>query len=66
MSYKPNADQLAAVRRYAVLHGRHWRSCLWIDWERAMEGTLSSFDDSCLLQQIRNQCSPSWLIRFRL
>ena len=53
-----SAEQLAALSAYAAENGRTWKSKLNHAW---MNGQTDS-----MLQQIRNQFGPSWLVRFRL
>jgi hypothetical protein len=57
------AEQLAALKAWATLHGRNWKTPLRDAW---MNGIYDDFEGSNYLQQIRNTFGPSWLIRFRL
>ena len=54
----PSQEQVDALREYAAENGRAWKSKLNHEW---MTGQQSG-----ILQQIRNQFGPSWLIRFKL
>lgn len=56
-------DQLNALKAWAKLHGRNWKAPLRDAW---MDGNYHGFDDSHLLQQVRNTFGPSWLVRFVL
>jgi hypothetical protein len=59
----PSTEQLEALKAWAALYGRNWKSSLRDAW---MTGDYGSFEQSNYLQQIRNTFGPSWLIRFRL
>ena len=59
----PSTEQLEALKAWAALYGRNWKSPLRDAW---MTGDYGSFEQSNYLQQIRNTFGPSWLIRFRL
>jgi len=51
-------DELNALRKYASIHGRNWKSALRDQWERASAiGPLHA---------LRNSHGPTWLVRFRL
>jgi hypothetical protein len=58
MKTQPTPEQLAAIVAYAKAHGRHWKRDLNDAWMRAAEPGL--------LQQMRNQFGPSWLVSFKL
>jgi hypothetical protein len=60
---KPNAEQIEALKEWAKLHGRNWKAPLRDAW---MDGDYHGFENSHLLQQVRNTFGPSWLARFRL
>lgn len=60
---KPSTEQLEALKAWAALYGRNWKSLLRDAW---MTGDYGSFEQSNYLQQIRNTFGPSWLIRVRL
>lgn len=63
---KPTAEQMEALRTFAAANGRTWKSKLNDAW---MSGRYSDYPatDRCdLLQQVRNNLGPSWLVRFRL
>lgn len=66
MKSRPTAEMIAALLRYRKLHGRTWKQALRDDWMNAMEGSLASFDDAGLLQQVRNTFGPNWLNRVKL
>ncbi len=59
---QPTPEQLAALRQFARLEGRTWKSALRESW---MNGVYRSDVDSASLQQVRNAFGPSWLVRFR-
>lgn len=63
MSKQPNGDQLNAMVTFARIHGRRWKSHLNYLW---MTGNYGFADPAPLLQQIRNEFGPSWLVSFRL
>jgi len=56
-------EQLAALRNYAAVHGRTWKSKLNWAW---MTGNYGIGDASGPLQQIRNTFGPTWLTRFKM
>lgn len=56
-------EQLAALRRYAVKHGRCWKSRLSSDWA---SGRDAGQQDGSYLRQIRNTLGPAWLMDFRM
>jgi hypothetical protein len=58
-----SAEQLKAVIRFAAEHGRTWKSQLNDAW---MTGNYVGFVGSHLLQQVRNQFGPEWLVKFNL
>jgi hypothetical protein len=63
--FKPNSDQLNALRAAKTFWGRNWKQELGNRW------LVSRYPDSldeciCFLQQVRNQGGPSFLQRFRL
>lgn len=60
---QPNREQLAAIAAWAKQYGRNWKEPLRYAW---MDGNYHGFADSHLLQQVRNQCGPSWLIGYTL
>lgn len=59
----PSTEQLEALKAWAALYGRNWKSSLRDAW---MTGDYGSFEQSNYLQQIRNTFGPSWLVRFVL
>lgn len=54
-------DQEAALREYAVRHGRRWKSILSHVW---MGGP--PYDDGGVLRGLRNTHGPTWLQSYRL
>jgi hypothetical protein len=62
---EPNAEQLAALQRFAAAKGRTWKHQLNVCWMRASYPGVPDGDDA-LLQQVRNALGPSWLVGFRL
>jgi len=61
----PNPVQLDAIVEFARRHGRGWKGKLEECWMRAGYPGCSS-TQAALLQQVRNQCGPSWLADFEL
>jgi hypothetical protein len=59
----PSTEQIDALKQFAAIHGRYWKSVLRDAW---MDGDYRGFENSWLLQQVRNTFGPSWLVRFRL
>jgi len=57
------SEQLQAMRKWANLYGRTWKSKLRDAW---MTGDYAGFEGSNFLQQLRNAYGPSWLIHFNL
>ena len=62
MKATPTTEQMEALKRFAEVHGRTWKSQLNDMW---MIAAYSGNPDAHLLQQVRNQFGPSWLVRFR-
>lgn len=60
---QPNAEQIDALREWAALYGRNWKSALRTAW---MDVEYKGFEKGYLLQQVRNTFGPSWLVRFVL
>jgi hypothetical protein len=54
----PTRAQLDALIQWASEHGRNWRQALNTAW---MNGDYDGFNNSHLLQQVRNNFGPSWL-----
>jgi len=67
LTTKPTPEQLSALTAYATQHGRDWKTTLGDAW---MTGRYDSAtirrDHDGLLQQLRNQCGPSWLKAVRI
>ena len=59
----PSTEQMEALKAWATLYGRNWKSSLRDAW---MTGDYGSFEQSNYLQQLRNTFGPSWLVSFRL
>jgi hypothetical protein len=58
----PNPEQIEALQRYADYRGAEWKYDLATDWMRSNYNMpIKNADDSCLLQQVRNQCGTRWL-----
>lgn len=60
-------EQLEALRLFAAANGRLWKSklnALWMNG-RYSQAVLGKANPA-LLQQVRNTCGPSWLVRFSL
>lgn len=55
---QPTAGQLEALKRFAVRHGRTWKSKLVNVW---LSGRDESIPDAALLRQVRNQLGLQWL-----
>ena len=63
----PTAEQLDALRRFAAVNGRTWKSALNTLWMNgAYNNAVLGGADPGYLQQIRNSFGPSWLVRFSL
>jgi len=62
----PN-EHAEALRLFATANGRNWKSELSDAW---MTGNYRAYRlggaDSALLQQVRNNYGPSWLVKYRL
>jgi hypothetical protein len=58
----PSMKQIEALKAWATIYGRNWKSSLRQAW---MTGEYNGFENSHFLQQIRNTFGPSWLVRFR-
>lgn len=56
-------QQLDALHRFAVKHGRTWKCRLVEAW---MQGNDDRLPDGGLLRQVRNQLGTKWLRDFRL
>lgn len=59
MNHVPNPKQYQALIDFAAKHGRSWKRKLNHDWSH-------STNTSPLLQQVRNQFGPNWLVSFQL
>lgn len=58
----PNAEQLAAIDRFAADHGRFWKRELRNAW---VTGRDLKHPDGALLRQVRNRFGPSWLETYK-
>lgn len=56
-------EQVNALALWAAENGRCWKSALRHAW---MTGNYNGFEKSNLLQQIRNNFGPSWLVKYSL
>jgi hypothetical protein len=63
---KPTAEQIQALRTFAAANGRTWKSKLNEAWMSGRYNDYSGTERSDLLQQVRNNLGPSWLVRFIL
>lgn len=59
----PSTEQIEALKEFAAIHGRNWKSALRDAW---LDGDYRGFQKDWLLQQVRNTFGPSFLIKFRL
>lgn len=59
-----NAEQLAALKRFAKSHGKGWKHRLKDVW--FVRGAERGIPDAPLLRQIRNQFGPEWLDNLEL
>lgn len=67
MATTPNADQIQALKQFAAANGRNWKSELNNLWMNgAYRYAVMGGADAGLLQQVRNEFGPSWLVRFSL
>lgn len=57
----PNDAQTAALDRFAVAHGRRWRSALIYAWQANRYGPAISADDCATLRQVRDQFGTAYL-----
>lgn len=64
MKNRPTAEQWEALKAYAAAHGRTWKAALRYEWMDACQG-ISDLDQQALLQQVRNQFGPGWLMRVK-
>ena len=63
---QPTAEQIEALKKFARINGRTWKSCLRHAWETGRYADHGAAGYSNLLQQVRNNLGPSWLVRFQL
>ena len=59
----PTTEQLDALLRWKLAHGRTWKAKLGDAWMRAGEGVLG-YEPA--LQQLRNHFGPTWLQKVKL
>lgn len=57
--------ELAALQHWQLIHGRFWRTALWLAWQDGNYGALPC-DHEARLQGLRNAHGPHWLNTFRL
>lgn len=62
MSKHPTAEQLRAVDRFALKHGRYWKRELRLAW---YTGRDAEEPEGHLLRQVRNNFGPPWLEKYR-
>jgi hypothetical protein len=63
----PSTEQIEALKEFAKVHGRNWKSALREAWMTGnYEGIEPYGNTAAYLQQVRNTFGPSWLVRFRL
>lgn len=62
---KLTTDQLNALRTFANANGRTWKANLRQAWMTGRYDDYAGVERSDLLQQIRNQFGPSWLVKFK-
>lgn len=60
-----NIEQINALNRFALKHGRNWKEELQQCWMRAGYPGSTPDADKALLQQLRNQGGPLILAAFR-
>lgn len=58
---EPTIEQWEALKAYAAQHGRCWKAALRNEWMDACQG-IDNLDQQALLQQLRNQFGPRWLM----
>jgi hypothetical protein len=61
---KPTAEQIQALSTFAKANGRNWKQNLRHAWETGLYSHYKGTERCDLLQQIRNNFGPSWLVRF--
>jgi hypothetical protein len=60
---KLSAEHLTALQRFAFKYGRNWKQELNLAWS---QGSYEGNPDANLLQQIRNERGPTWLMNLKL
>ena len=63
---KPTTEQIQALATFAAANGRTWKESLRHCWETGCYSRYSGTERCDLLQQIRNNFGPYWLVRFSL
>lgn len=58
----PTTEQLAALDEFRKTHGQRWKHILSKCWINSAYGPTTN---SGLLQQLRNQFGPAWLVAYR-
>ena len=67
MKNTPTAEQIEALITFALANGRHsWKSSLRHCWETGRYRDYCGTERQDLLQQVRNEFGPSWLVRFSM
>lgn len=59
----PTPEQITALNTFRAAAGREWKDKLITAWMRGAYPYLAT-SYSHLLQQVRNQFGPSWLMKF--
>ena len=63
----PNKEQIEALKKWASVHGRNWKSALREAWMTGdYKGIEPYGNTAAYLQQVRNTFGTSWLVNFRL
>lgn len=60
-----NIEQINAMNRFALKHGKHWKAELSACWMRAGYPASTPQEDQALLQQLRNDGGPLILESYR-
>jgi hypothetical protein len=65
MTKTATPEQIAALRTFAEMNGRKWKSALLDLWMNGGD-VVSIPTGGCYLRQVRNTLGPSWLAKFKL
>ena len=61
----PDADDIAALRNYAIEYGPKWKDELHLDWYNARLRSCQDMPNrGSILHGVRNHLGPSWLVDF--